>query len=58
MLSTLKCMFEGRRELFKGLKINDTNYKWKTYPVLMMDMTAVRAKTPDGINGCMTFMCG
>ncbi len=50
MLSTLQCMFEGRRELFEGLKINKTDYDWKTYPVLMMDMTAVRAKTPDGIN--------
>ncbi len=38
MLSTLQCMFEGRRELFTGLKIEKTNYKWKTYPVLMLDM--------------------
>ncbi len=43
MLSTLKCIFEGRRELFEGLKITKTDYKWKTYPVLMMDMTAVSA---------------
>ncbi len=38
MLSTLKCVFEGRKELFEGLKINKTDYDWKTYPVLHLDM--------------------
>ncbi len=38
MLSTLKCIFEGRRELFEGLKITKTDYDWKTYPVLLLDM--------------------
>ncbi len=46
MLSTLKCMFEGRRELFEGLKITKTDYDWKTYPVLMMDMTAAKTESP------------
>ncbi len=50
MLSTLKAIFEGRRELFEGLKISKTDYDWKTYPVLMMDMTSARARTPDGVN--------
>ncbi len=38
MLSTLKAMFEGRKELFEGLKITKTDYNWKTYPVLHLDM--------------------
>ncbi len=49
MLSTLKCIFEGRKELFEGLKISETDYDWKVYPVLMLDMTAVRAETSDEI---------
>ena len=28
MLSTLKCIFEGRRELFKGLKIEKKRWDW------------------------------
>ncbi len=43
MLSTLKCMFQGRKELFEGLKILKTDYEWKTYPVLHMDMATVTA---------------
>ncbi len=55
MLSTLKCMFEGRKELFEGLKIMRTDYDWKTYPVLHLDMSNVRASTVEdieiGLNG-------
>ena len=48
MLSTLKCIFEGRRELFRGLKIEKKPWDWKkTYPVVMLDMTDVGGETPD-----------
>ncbi len=33
-VSTLKAVFEGRKELFKGLAIYDKPYDWKTYPVI------------------------
>ena len=47
MLSTLKCIFEGRRELFKGLKIDTLDYDWKKYRVLHLDMSKVKGETPD-----------
>ncbi len=50
MLSTLKCIFEGRKELFEGLKISKTDYDWTPYPVLHLDMSSVRTMTVDGIN--------
>lgn len=34
MCSTLKCLFEGKRELFKGLYIDKTDYSFEKYPVL------------------------
>ena len=43
MLDTLKCIFEGRRELFKGLKIEKRRYDWKKYPVVMLDMSTITA---------------
>ncbi len=49
MLSTFKAIFEGRRELFEGLKISKTNYDWTTYPVLMIDMTDARADSAEGV---------
>ena len=47
MLSTLKCIFEGKRELFKGLKIDRKRYDWKQYPVVMLDMSELKGETPD-----------
>ena len=37
-LSTLKAVFEGKKELFKGLAIYDKPYDWKTYPIIHLDM--------------------
>ena len=37
-ISTLQCLFEGRRDLFRGLAI-ELDWDWsKTYPVLKLDM--------------------
>jgi hypothetical protein len=34
LISTLKCYFEGRKEFFKGLKIEKLEKEWNVYPVL------------------------
>ena len=49
MLSTLKCIFEGKRELFKGLKIDKKRYDWKKYPVVTLDMSKVKSETVKGL---------
>ena len=33
-VSALKALFSGRRELFKGLYIDGTDWKWEKYPVI------------------------
>ena len=33
-ISTLKAVFEGKKELFKGLAIYDKPYDWQPYPVI------------------------
>ncbi len=38
-LSTLKALFEGKRELFKGLYIYDREWEWKKWPVLHFDFS-------------------
>ncbi len=40
LVSTLKAIFQGRRELFKGLAIDKMDYDWKTYPVIHLDFGA------------------
>jgi len=36
-LSTLKAYFEGKKELFEGLKIAELETKWTKYPVIYID---------------------
>ena len=38
MLSTLRAIFEEKRELFRGLKISRLKYACKTRPVVMLNM--------------------
>ena len=38
LVSTLKCYFEGRRELFKGLAMEHLEEEWNGYPVLHFSM--------------------
>ena len=47
MISTLKALFQGRRELFNGLKIERTDWDWEreVYPVLHLDMSTVSSKS-------------
>lgn len=38
LLSTMRAYFEGKRELFKGLAIEQLEKEWKRYPVLYLDL--------------------
>ena len=46
-LSTLKAVFEGKKELFEGLAISGKPYDWKTYPIIHLDMANCNIKTSD-----------
>ena len=39
MITTLKEIFNGRRDLFDGLAIAKTDYDWKKYPVIHLDLS-------------------
>ncbi len=41
-LSMLQYFFEGKRELFKGLYIDSTDWDWTPYPVLHLDLNVER----------------
>ena len=43
MLSTLDCIFQGRRDLFKGLAIDSLDYDWADYPILQFSFAGVKA---------------
>ena len=37
-LSTLKAVFQGKKDLFKGLALYDKPYDWKPHPIIHLDM--------------------
>ena len=39
LVDTLQAYFEGRRELFEGLKIMDLEQDWTARPVIRLDMS-------------------
>lgn len=41
-LSTLKCFFEGKRELFKDLYADSMDWDWEEYPVIYLDLNNQR----------------
>lgn len=42
LVSTLQSYFEGRRELFKGMAIEQLEKDWTEYPVLRFDMSTAK----------------
>jgi len=56
LVSTLECYFTGRKELFKGLKIDSLEKDWKQYPVLHFDMSGATVETIDALNEYLDFV--
>ena len=49
LISTLKSIFLGQRELFDGLAITETDYDWETYPVIHLDFGSVGGRSVEEI---------
>ena len=47
MCSTLHSLFEGKRELFKGLYIDSTDYSFEKYPVLHLNFAVYNTESYD-----------
>ncbi|MDD3153067.1 MAG: AAA family ATPase [Bacteroidales bacterium] len=50
LLSTIEAYFLGKKELFKGLKIDKLEKEWIKYPVLHLDFNAERYKTTKDVD--------
>jgi len=47
--STLGSLFANEKRLFKGLAIEKTDWKWKKYPVIRLDMSAANFTSKSGL---------
>ena len=45
LISTLKELFLGKKELFKNLWISASDYKWQEHPVIHLDFSVIDHKT-------------
>ena len=54
-LSTLKAVFEGKKELFKGLAIYDKPYDWKPYPIIHLSFADYNAVS-DPVRGLQDYL--
>ena len=55
-VSTLKAIFEGKKELFQGLAIYDKQYDWKKYPVIHLDMANCDVHSEDDLRDYLVRM--
>ena len=49
LVDTLRCYFEGRRDLFEGLKIMELEKEWTKYPVISFDFNLGDKRKPTGL---------
>lgn len=55
LVDTLQCYFEGRKELFAGLKADELEKDWVKYPVLRFDMSKVKCESEADLRGAIDY---
>lgn len=51
LVDTLRCYFEGRKELFEGLYIYNKEINWKKYPVIRLDLSNGKYYEKERVHG-------
>lgn len=57
LISTFKAIFSGRRDLFKGLWIDHSDWDWQQYPIIHIDMSTVNNNTPEELELDLIRVC-
>lgn len=47
LISTFHALFSGRRDLFKGLWIDNSDWNWMSYPIIRLDMSTINNRSPE-----------
>ncbi|MCD6294893.1 MAG: ATP-binding protein [Deltaproteobacteria bacterium] len=55
LISTLNEIFEGEKELFKGLWIYKSDYAWEKHPVVRIDFSKEKAESKDDLKGFILY---
>jgi len=49
LISTLKEIYEGNKELFQGLYIYNTDFAWTTHPIIRLDFSGFNKRSKEGL---------
>ena len=49
LVSTLQMLFEGKKDLFDGLWIEKSDWKWEYHPVMIIDFSQISLDTPENL---------
>lgn len=58
LVTTLQAYFEGRKELFKGLAIEQLEKDWVKYPVIHLDMSRGKYYSIKNLHGVLNMILG
>ena len=53
LMSTLEAYFQGRKDLFNGLAIENLEKDWQEYPVLHLDLNTQKYVSPQALNNVL-----
>ena len=53
LISTLEAYFQGKKELFKGLAMEQLEEKWTVHPVLRLDLNIEKYDTVESLNNIL-----
>ena len=53
MINTLTTLLQGKRDYFRGLAIDGTDYDWGRHKVIRLRMTDACAATPEGVRAAL-----
>lgn len=56
LVSTFQSYFEGKKELFKGLAIEQLEHEWNKYPVLHFDMSGGKHMNKEQLNRYLLYI--
>lgn len=55
LISTFEAYFEGRKDLFRGLDIEQLEEKWESHPVLHLDLNAEKYDSIKSLNAILSY---
>lgn len=57
-ISTLEEIFKGEQELFRGLWLYESDYRWQTYPIIRLDFNQERVQSADALQEALSIFLG